>query len=422
MSNSSFFIPARLNYPTLWFLDASMPLLLKTALNIDKVIISESDKIILRSLRDKRLLFMSNHPTTMEPPVTYYISHVMASRFHYMASRNVFNWGFGLVGELISRVGAFSVLAGGSDKESIKTARKTLAGPGGKLAIYPEGMTTGENDNLIPFMPGITQIGFWALDDMFKKGIQEELIILPVFVKYILSGSRFRQETEINYSLKKLERKLKIDPGKKPILRRFLTIGRVILEQTEASYQLKPEPDMDYEYRIGRLRHVVLDRAAKKIGFRFPESKNAIEKLRELFTIADSFEAGAYDKRRYGVINPDYMRSARKEIELAYLFLILKPDYILSYPSAERLMEWVYRFETIVLGKTQYRARQAHVQIANFFPLNGYYQEYKKNKKKTVEEVTNRLRTEMTVVLQKSIALSPPLVAPYSAGEEPLRK
>ncbi|MEM7180907.1 MAG: 1-acyl-sn-glycerol-3-phosphate acyltransferase [Spirochaetota bacterium] len=416
MSKDGFFIPARMHYPTLWAIDFSMPLILKTALNIDGIMLSESDKVELRKLKKKRVLFLSNHPTTFEPPVTYQISNIMGSRFHFMASRNVFNWGFGMVGEIISRIGAFSVLAGGSDKESLKTARKVLSSPEGKLAIYPEGMTGGENDNLVPFMPGITQIGFWALDDLRKQGSQEEIIVLPTFVKYVLSASAKSQERDIELSLRRIERKLKINPSDKNILRRFLTIGRILLEKTETEYHIKVKDKEDYDYRIGHLRHIILNTAAEKLGFSFAENRNAIEKLRELFTISDSFEAGAYDKRKYGSINPDYLQSAKKEIQLAYLFLVLKPEYILSYPSAERLMEWLYRFETIVLGETQYRARKAYVKVGNYFPLNEYYEEYKKNKKKVVEGVTQRLRKEIEQKMQESLSLTSPLFNPYDVG------
>lgn len=86
-----------------------------------------------------------------------------------MASRNIFNWGFGIVGEVIKRVGAFSVLSGSADRDAIKMARKVLSEPEGKLVLYPEGMRSGENDNLVPFMPGMAQLAFWGLEDALKK-------------------------------------------------------------------------------------------------------------------------------------------------------------------------------------------------------------------------------------------------------------
>ena len=98
MDNKNFFISHDINYPFLWGMDLSLPVILKSALNIDGVDISDEDKYTLRSLNKERLLYFSNHPSTIEPPVAYYVANVIGSRFYYMASRNVFNWGFGIVG------------------------------------------------------------------------------------------------------------------------------------------------------------------------------------------------------------------------------------------------------------------------------------------------------------------------------------
>src|SRR5690606_8526721 len=119
--------------------------LLRTVQNIDEVVISHQDIEKLRAIRKDRILYCSNHPSTAEPPVAYHVAKVMGSRFHFMASRQVFDWAAGAVGKLISSIGAFSVLAGTADRESIKMARRILASDGGKLVVYPEGEpTSGE--------------------------------------------------------------------------------------------------------------------------------------------------------------------------------------------------------------------------------------------------------------------------------------
>ncbi|HMV81251.1 MAG TPA: 1-acyl-sn-glycerol-3-phosphate acyltransferase, partial [Leptospiraceae bacterium] len=83
------FIPAEISYPTVWFLDAAFPMIAKTALNLEGVEITDTDRKMLRGLQKKRILYMSNHPSTIEPPVAYYVANAMGSRFHYMASRIV---------------------------------------------------------------------------------------------------------------------------------------------------------------------------------------------------------------------------------------------------------------------------------------------------------------------------------------------
>jgi hypothetical protein len=416
MEGKNFFISHDINYPLLWGFDLSLPVILKSALNIEGVDISDEDKLTLRSLNKERLLYFSNHPTTIEPPVAYYVANIIGSRFYYMASRNVFNWGFGLVGELIKRVGAFSVLSGGADRESVKMAKSVLAADGGKLVIYPEGMCSGENDNLVPFMPGIAQIGFWGLEDARKKDPKADVKVLPTFVKYTLSGTAYTLYREIETSLEKIEHVLHIKSGNKNLLRRFLTVGRVLLEEAEREYGITYIEDKDYNFRVGRIRHAALNKAAEILQIQFEEQEDAIHKIREVFTVLDGINSGL-SKKGPKLTNKE-LAAVQKDVDRAYLFLVIKPEYLLAYPSAERFMEWLHRFENLVFGKTNPRPRRARVVIAKPFGLSEYYEDYKKDKKKTVDEVTSRLRKDIEKLLTESIPLTKPIVTPFEVGED----
>ncbi|GBF50167.1 acyltransferase [Leptospira ryugenii] len=410
------FISYDLDYPFLWGVDLTLPLVLRMALNIEGVDISKEDRETLRSLSQERLLYFSNHPSTIEPPVAYYVANAMGSRFFYMASRNVFNWGFGLVGAIIKKVGAFSVLSGGADKESVKTARSVLAKPAGKLVIYPEGMCSGENDTLLPFMSGIAQIGFWGLEDALKKDPKADIKILPAFVKYIYSGTQNELRKEIHTSLSRIERTLSIEPGNKNLLRRFLTIGRVLMEDAEREYGLSKNVDKDYSFRVGAIRHAALNRAAKALGMPVSEEKDAIAKIREVFTVLDALHSG-FGKAPKQVSKAELV-FIQKDVDRAYLFLVIKPENLLMYPSAERMIEWLYRFENLIYGMTSPRLRRARVLFAKPFGLKEYYESYKNQKKQTVDEITQRLRKDLESLLEQGIPLSPALVEPFDVGEE----
>ncbi|MCB1191489.1 MAG: 1-acyl-sn-glycerol-3-phosphate acyltransferase [Leptospiraceae bacterium] len=411
MQSKNIFIPHEISYPLLWTFDFALPLILKKALNIDGIDIDEEDKTRLRSLSSKRILYISNHPSTIEPAIAYYVANVMGSRFHYMASRNVFNWGLGLAGEIIKRVGAFSVLAGGADKNSIKMARSVLAQKSGKLAIYPEGMLTGENDNLIPFMPGVAQIGLWGLEDALKKDSQADIQVLSVFVKYVLSGTPRELHKEIETSIQKIEKKLNITSNmKNNLLNRFIEVGKILLENAERDYNIKPEPNWDYNYRAGRVRHEALNQAAHKLGIKFSEKDDAIHKIREIFTVIDELEAGLRNSKASN-LSKDDLSKIKKEVERAYIFLIIKVDYLVSYPSAERFMEWIYRFENVLFGETKLRPRRAKVTTFEPFGLMEYYPSYKRNKKETVIKVTERLRHDMEALMTNCISLTKPMIS-----------
>ncbi|TGL57170.1 1-acyl-sn-glycerol-3-phosphate acyltransferase [Leptospira ognonensis] len=416
MENKSFFISHEIDYPFLWGMDLSLPFILKFALNIDGVDISDADRNTLRSLNQERLLYFSNHPSTIEPPVAYYVANVMGSRFYYMASRNVFNWGFGLVGSLIKKVGAFSVLSGGADREAVKMAKSILANKSGKLVIYPEGMCSSENDTLVTFMPGIAQIGFWGLEDAKKTDPDADVKVLPAFVKYILTGTKETLLREIETSLVRLEKHLKIVPGNKNLLRRFLTVGRVLMEEAEREYQITYDGEKDYQFRVGAIRHAALNRAGDKLGIPFHKEEDAIQKIREVFTVLDGITSGL-GKEKISISKSD-LAMVQKDVDRAYLFLVIKPESLFAYPSAERFIEWIYRFENLIFGKTNPRPRRARVIFAKPFGLSEYYQFYKENKKKTVEEVTTRLRNEIEHLLKEAVGFSRPIVEPFDVGED----
>lgn len=410
------FIPPKLEYPIAWMIDFSFPLFAKFGMNLNGIDISGKDRELLRSLRKERMLYMSNHPSTIEPPIAYYVANIMGTRFHYLAARNVFNWMFGLLGDLISKLGAFSVLTGTTDRETLKTSRSILAEPGGKLVIYPEGMCSMENDNLAPFMPGIAQIGFWGLEDARKNDSQADIVILPAFVKYTLAGSRTSLLQEIESSLRRLEEKLGIEPGNRNLLRQFLAVGRVLLENAEKEYGINASDNDDYDYRVGHVRHAALNRAAQRLQVKLDSGSDSFHKIREVFKVKDAIDSGIEDSKRPKIPPEDFIMGSR-DLDTAYTFIVIKPEYLVSRPTPERFMEWIYRFETHVFGATNFRARRARVIFSDPFRIGDYYESYKKDKKKTVDEVTKRLRKDIESLLEQCISMSEPLVAPYDAGD-----
>ncbi|MCK6382314.1 MAG: 1-acyl-sn-glycerol-3-phosphate acyltransferase [Leptospiraceae bacterium] len=412
------FVPPIFDVPTLWTADMLYPFLLKSVFNITDIQVSDKDKEMLRSLRNNKLIYFSNHPTHAEPAIAFRVANIMGSRFNYMATRHVFNWGSGAIGHFIKRLGAFSVLAGANDRDSIKMARSILSSQKGKLVIYPEGMTDGENDNLLPFMPGAIQIGFWGYEDAKKLDSNTDIIILPSFVKYTINGSSEWIQNELSNSIARIENALSFDPGNRNLLRRYLAIGKVLLEKAEKDYSIKETSSNDYEYRIGRVRHAILDSVANRYNIKnYDKSKDAISKIRHLFTVIESIEAGFPSKDLEGLSKRE-LAEAKKEVQKAYDFIVVKREYLLSYPSPERFFEWLVRFESIVFGKSENRSRTARVLFAKPFGLSEYYNKYKENKKATVEELTLRLRNDLEKLMREGIRFTSPIVQPNDVGND----
>ncbi|MCS7204115.1 MAG: 1-acyl-sn-glycerol-3-phosphate acyltransferase [Leptospiraceae bacterium] len=408
------FIPPSFNLPLLWIIDLTFPILAKLIQNLDGIEISREHQNYLRTLRNHRLIYASNHPTTTEPIVAYYVANVIGSRFYYMASRQVFDWGNGLVGKFIQNVGAFSVLPGATDLESIKTSRKILSQRGSKLVLFPEGEpTSGENDNLMPFQPGVVQLAFWAYEDIRKQEPDEDIFILPAFVKYILTGTDAQIKGELHQSLQRIEKLLGIDPKNKNFLQRILTIGRILLEQAEKEYQITPEVEKGWDYRIGRIRHEILDQIAKKFQIQgYDYSANAIEKLRYLLSIIE-MKLVNYPDPRLPNMSKKEIEWAQKECLKAYSFITIHTEYLISYPTAERMFEWLKHYEEYLFGQSPFRPRKAIVRFSPVISIKNSYEEYKKSKKTAVKNLTDLLRREIQILLEECKSLTKPIVRPY---------
>ena len=423
------FIPPGFNLPLAWTVDLLLPLALKGLQNIDEVVVSPADRAMLRGLRDERLLFFTNHPTTAEPPITYYLGNLMGSRFQYMASRQVFDWNWGIAGKVLSNLGAFSVIAGVNDRESFKAARAALAKPKGKLVLYPEGEpTSGENDSLMPFQQGAAQISFWALDDARKIDPHANIMILPGFIKYVIQGTESEVRTGLMESIAALEKSLRIDPGNKNLLRRFLTVGRVLLEEAEAEYGIPTGALEDFDYRVGRVRHAILDNVAEKLGLLssgYDLKSDAIVKLRYLFAQLEMILIN-YPDPKLPKLSDNEKEWVHRELVKAFDFIVIKKDYLVSRPTAERFSEWLARYESYKYGRTPRAlggeppllARKAHVRFAKPFALTEYWSDRKTEKKSGVEKMVKRLRSDIQGLLDDALELTQPIVKPYDIGSE----
>ncbi|MCB1308636.1 MAG: 1-acyl-sn-glycerol-3-phosphate acyltransferase [Leptospiraceae bacterium] len=421
------FIPPGYSLPLNWTVDFLFPVLLKIVQNIEDVVIRPEDIQMLREHKDDRMLFLTNHPTTAEPPLVHHIGKLMGTRFRYMASRQVFDWSWGLVGKVISQLGAFSVIAGINDRDSFKAARSVLAEPGGKLVLFPEGEpTSGENDSLMPFQPGIAQLGFWAMDDARKADEMADIIIQPGFIKYIVKGTEAEIRNHLRESAMRLESKLSIDPGNKNLLRRFLTIGRVLLEQAEKEYHIPTASKSDFDYRIGRVRHAILDNVAEKIKApNYDLHGDAIHKLRQLFALHEMLSIG-YPDEKMKKLSKDELEWVHGELVKAFDFIVIKKDYLVSRPTPERFYEWLARIESYLYGKKpralggepSHLPRKAHVFFAKPFPISEYWSTEKRARKTGVEKMIRRLQNDIQGMLNNALDLSQPLVRPGDIGDE----
>lgn len=122
-------------------------------------------------------------------------------------------------------------------------------------------------------------------------------------------------------SLQRIEKKLKIFPGGRTLLRRFLTVGRVLLEETE--YELGvTKADIegkDFDYRLGRARHTALNKAAAILNVTFHDTDHAIQKSGIYLLLWIALKRGLL----FPILRKIFPKKISKEQDSSWIWLIL---------------------------------------------------------------------------------------------------
>ncbi|MFO1526374.1 MAG: 1-acyl-sn-glycerol-3-phosphate acyltransferase [Turneriella sp.] len=414
------FIPPVENRFLPWLASKLFFPLLGAMQNIKQVIIRDEDIATLRKFKNERLLFFTNHPSTAEPPLVFYLGRLLGQRFKFMASRQVFNWQGGLIGWAIRRIGAYSVIAGVPDRDAMKLTRKILSEPTGKLVIFPEGEpTSGEVDTLMPFQPGVAQLGLWGLEDARKLDPAADINVWYGFMKFVIISPREKILHDLGKSLFRIEKKLGVAEVNKDkhLLHRFLTIGRLLLEKAERDFSVTVEAEKGFDYRIGRVRHAMLDQLAEKLqAANYDKNEDAIRKWRRLFALVELHQL-KYPDPKLPKLDAKTIKEAHRDAVFVFDFIVMKRDYILNNPTPERLYEWLDRYESYMFkkipralgGVPSHLPRRAHILFGKPYKLSEIVTENRKDRRLAVENFTTRLREDMQKLLDEAQALTQPL-------------
>ncbi|MEX0267551.1 1-acyl-sn-glycerol-3-phosphate acyltransferase [Leptolyngbyaceae cyanobacterium UHCC 1019] len=125
---------------------------------------------------------------------------------HFMYDRGIPIWAGAWVTWLYPRLGGIPIRRGKIDLMGLKAARDIFANGDFPLAAAPEGATNGHNEIISPLEPGVSQLGFWCVEDMVKQGRSQEVFILPVGIEY-------RYVTPPWAAVEKIITQLEIDTG-----------------------------------------------------------------------------------------------------------------------------------------------------------------------------------------------------------------
>ena len=145
-----------------------------------------------------RFLLAFRHPKTDDPFCLGYLFSQLVPKVarkqntalqmpihaHFIYDRGIPLWAGSYVGWLASQLGGTSIQRGKADWTGLRSARDLFANGKFPMAAAPEGATNGLSEIISPLEPGIAQLGFWCAEDLQKQERSEQVLIVPVGIKY----------------------------------------------------------------------------------------------------------------------------------------------------------------------------------------------------------------------------------------------
>jgi 1-acyl-sn-glycerol-3-phosphate acyltransferase len=203
------FIPQRFNYWVLWLVRWLIPILLRFRLRpwlpvgitqIEAVNAKTFVELFQKFQVGKiRLLIAFRHPQVDDPLCMFYLLSKMLPKVarqhqirlqslihsHFIYDRGMTIWAGRWLGWLFSRLGGIPIHRGKRiDRTGMKAARQLLLNGKFPLSIAPEGATNGLSEVVSPLEPGVAQLGFWCLEDLIKADRPEDVVVVPVGIRY----------------------------------------------------------------------------------------------------------------------------------------------------------------------------------------------------------------------------------------------
>ena len=151
---------------------------------------------------------------------------------------------------LLRRCGAFSVHREGLDRHALQAAIDILQRARRPLVIFPEGVITRTNDQLVALMEGPSFIARAAAKKLAEQASGRQVVIHPVATTYFFHGDL---ETALNSALDDIERRLSWHPKRKcGLYERIHKIGESLLALKEVEFLGQPQSGSIFQ-RVERL-------------------------------------------------------------------------------------------------------------------------------------------------------------------------
>ncbi len=378
------------------------PLMLPLIPKISKIEIAEVDLSILKSYKGKRVILISNHAEMTEPYAVFYLSRLLQEEFNYLTAKEVFEDYFP-AGKILQALGCYSVVRGTPDRNALRTTTELLVKGKNWLVVFPEGVSVGLSDTVMPFQPGMGQFAFRAYEELKKKGEAPGIYFIPLAIKTFYVQN---MDVSIDRALGRLEARLHPDsaPGNKNYQDRLLALGKTLLKSKEQEYGVLPQPGTLLSERINVVKETIITTIANQVGVEDHPEQLLTDRLRDLANAIDRIghqqNQNKRDEKSSGQINHDRAKALRRSLETATNFMALDTCYLEHQMTTERFLDIVGLLEREVFGRRRFWGqRKAIIKVGEPVDVNDYAPNYKINKKETYQRISSNLETKVREML-----------------------
>jgi hypothetical protein len=328
-----------------------------------------------------------------------------------------------LIGWIMQRMGAYSIIRGTADRQSFQMTKKILTEGKRWLVIFPEGQTVWQNDTVIPFQEGVTQMAFKALESIDQSSEDDSLRCIPIAIKYAYIND---MSSEIEESLKRLESQFFVDspPALTSSYERLRRIGEAMLRINEQKHGIKPDKEKSLDHRIQSMKEIVVREIEQKLDITPRADQLLIDRIRSCFNAVDCIicqdaPATPYEQKLFNERN--------QSVSLLYddLWRVLQlvaiyDGYVGEELSVERFMDVLCLLEMETFNERQmWGPRKAVIKIGKPLDLKERLTDYKENKRSVIRQTSLDLETSVKTMLAE---LAEKHGTPFKQHKRPLVK
>ena len=398
------FKPPKPNTTAIRVAKTLMPLISRLYLNGLTLAVDTESITRLKTTDGHPTVLAPNHAAHADPAVMFLLSKRCSQQYYYMTARETFDKGKfkGLCALLLQWFGAYSIVRGTADRNAFRTTREILTKGDAPIVIFGEGEISRQNDTVMRFERGVTQLCFWALDDMQKTGISKPLYIVPVGIKYHYPQDMW---TAIDAALTRLEHAI-LPPVERTSIERYERLRRIgiaVLKTLAAEYQYKIDETVQLDVHIQKLKEQILSHAEQIMGIH--TDADVLTRVRALKNLVDAEvykdveQMTEYEQK----IHEELLQKFQQfypDLERLINFIAISDGYVAKAPSQERFLEVIIRLEREVFGTAKMRGpRVASLRVGEPKNLRDCYDTYKAQKRETVEQITLDLETAVQTLV-----------------------